>query len=441
MSKFIVAALTATLMLALQPQHDFGRLTLLAAAHADDDDDEGEGRRLRRGSDDDDDDAQPRRRARAPAPPRAQPAPPPPRRAANEILARGLDEPDLATLQAEGFEVIQRRVLTGGESLLRLRKPAALGMQAARDRVRQLASAPAADFNHFYRTGQAEDGGPCPGRQCLMREMIGWVSASGCGPLPRIGMVDTGLNEDHIAFRSARLRVHRLGDGAQPSDALHGTAVAALLVGDEDSRSPGLVPGADLVAVDAFSKVRSDERTDAFALIDALDYLAAQQVRIVNLSLAGPPNDELERQIGLLAERDVIMVAAAGNFGPRAEPAYPAAYDSVLAVTAVDRRGQVYRRANRGDYIDLAAPGVDVWTAASVSGARTKTGTSYAVPFVTAAAALWLQQQPTLSPDELRARMTGAARDLGPSGRDATFGNGLLSPPPPCTRQAPAPAP
>ena len=104
----------------------------------------------------------------------------------------------------------------------------------------------------------------------------------------------------------------------------------------------------------------------------------------------------------------------------------------MLAVTAVDRRGQVYRRANRGEHIDLAAPGVNVWTAASISGARTKTGTSFAAPFVTAAAALIWQRDPSMTAADLRDRLRNAARDLGPDGRDAIFGAGLIAAPPPC---------
>jgi subtilisin family serine protease len=115
-----------------------------------------------------------------------------------------------------------------------------------------------------------------------------------------------------------------------------------------------------------------------------------------------------------------------------AVPAYLAAYDPVLAVTAVDRRGQVYRRANRGEHIDLAAPGVNVWTAASISGVWTKTGTSFAAPFVTAAAALIWQRDPSMTAADLRDRLRDAARDLGPDGLDAIFGVGLIAPPPPC---------
>lgn len=155
-------------------------------------------------------------------------------------------------------------------------------------------------------------------------------------------------------------------------------------------------------------------------------------MRIVNLSLAGPRNSALGRQIRRMAGDDILLIAAAGNHGPRAAPAYPAAYPQVMAVTAVDRRGNVYRRANRGAHIDLAAPGVDVWTAASISGARTKTGTSYAAPFVTAAAALMLQRDPALSAEQVTERLRSGARDLGPAGPDHVFGQGLVAAPPPC---------
>lgn len=419
MPKLLLFLAAVLLVLGGQPRVQPDGWSWAAMALADDDDD------------DDDDDGDDDRVVR-----RARPAPPPaplPTRAENEVLARGLSDADLATLEAEGFDILQSRNLSNGDRLARMLKPASLTMDQARERVRGLAAGSGADFNHFYRSEQAAQGARCDSADCLARDMIGWPAGlAGCAALPRIGMVDTGLNADHAALSDARIRVHRIDTGAAPSDLLHGTAVASLLVGDTDSRSPGLIPGAELVAVDAFQKTARDQRADAFALIEALDYLSAQDVRIVNLSLAGPPNTALARQIADMAAADMLLIAAAGNGGPRAAPAYPAAYDQVLAVTAVDRRGQVYRRANRGDHIDLAAPGVNVWTAASISGARTKTGTSYAAPFVTAAAALIWQRDPSLSAAQLRDMLRNAARDLGPDGRDAIFGAGLIAPPPPC---------
>ena len=199
-------------------------------------------------------------------------------------------------------------------------------------------------------------------------------------------------------------------------------------MGSATSRTPGLIPGGKLIAVDAFHRAgRQDDRSAAFDLARALDLLVGRQVQVINLSLAGPPNLLLEQAVKKAGERGIIMVAAAGNDGPRAEPAYPAAYEEVIAVTATDRRKRPYRRAGRGEHIDFAAPGVAVWTAASVSGARPKTGTSFAAPFVTAAVAMMKASEADLAPELLRDRLTGHAEDLGEPGKDPVFGWGLLN--------------
>lgn len=429
MARIVIFLIAFALMLGLQPDGPEGGWSLVSQAHADDDDDR---------DDDDDDDDGPRirlpvdpprlRRPARVAPPPAAPAPLP-QRAENEVLARGLSQQDLSDLMAQDFLPIEITALSGGQLLARLLKPSALTMNEALQVVRDMAPADGSDFNHFYRTEQAA---ACAGIDCPARQMIDWPVATGCGLLPRIGMVDTGLNAEHAALAGARIQMLHLDDPRTRSDLLHGTAVAALLVGTSDSRAPGLVPGAQLVAVDAFHRAGTDQRSDAFSLIRALDQLSRQQVRIVNLSLAGPPNAALEAQVAQMDAAGMLLVAAAGNNGPAAGPAYPAAYPQVIAVTAVDRRGQVYRRAGRGDHIDLAAPGVDVWTAASVSGARTKTGTSFAAPFVTAAAALLLQANPGLGNDDIRRLLMGSARDLGAAGRDPVFGAGLIAPPAAC---------
>lgn len=142
------------------------------------------------------------------------------------------------------------------------------------------------------------------------------------------------------------------------------------------------------------------------------------------MSLSGPDNAVLAKAIELTAGKKIGLVAAAGNDGPKAKAVFPAAYDKVIAVTAVDLEKRPYRRANRGDYIDLAAPGVGVWAAASVAGARPKSGTSFAVPFVTAAMALARSQAPEADVQKL---LMSQAEDLGETGKDDVFGYGLLN--------------
>ncbi|UIY32650.1 S8 family serine peptidase (plasmid) [Neorhizobium galegae] len=158
----------------------------------------------------------------------------------------------------------------------------------------------------------------------------------------------------------------------------------------------------------------------------ALDLLSQRDVKVVNLSLTGPANALLERSVEAVTGRGMILVAAAGNDGPNAKPVYPAAYGDVIAVTAVDKARNPYRRAVRGDHIDIAAPGVGVWTAASISGARQKTGTSFAAPFVTAAVSMLIAEEPGMSLERLEAKISQLTDDIGEPGKDPVFGWGLL---------------
>jgi subtilisin family serine protease len=97
------------------------------------------------------------------------------------------------------------------------------------------------------------------------------------------------------------------------------------------------------------------------------------------------------------------VIAAAGNLGPDGPPRYPAAYAEVIAVTAVDLLGQTYEHANRGPYIDVAAPGVHIWSAGASGHGKFFDGTSFATPFVTAEVALLRLAEPQRSPPELKA--------------------------------------
>lgn len=369
--------------------------------------------------------ANPRRTA-----PKREPATHAPR----EIVALGLDDAALATLLAEGYAVRERVAvaLDGGSALVKLGIPRGVTLAAARSRAVELAPSAEVDFNHYYRPDQAGNE-RCGANVCLARQVVGWPAADTfagrCTTPARIGLIDTAVNADHLAFAGGRIETIRLGQGDLPaSGRQHGTAVAALLIGSAESRTPGLVPGGELIAVDAFHRGDgSDDRSEVYDLVRAIDLLAARGVQVINMSLTGPANPLLEKTVGKATETDIVLVAAAGNDGPRAAPLYPAAYDGVIAVTAIDRAKNPYRRAGSGDHIDIAAPGVQVWTAASVKGAQPKTGTSFAAPFVTAAAAILKASNPALGTGEVEALLRQSAEDLGAPGKDPVYGWGLLN--------------
>ena len=132
----------------------------------------------------------------------------------------------------------------------------------------------------------------------------------------------------------------------------------------------------------------------------------------------------------LLAAADLV-VAAAGNGGPNAPPAYPAAYEKCVSVTAIDHRLRPYSHANRGEYLTVAAPGVRIWTP-GWPGGKYRTGTSYAAPHVTAAVALIRRDAPNLGYKELHRQVQQHSYDLGAPGKDPVFGWGLLKAPMAC---------
>jgi hypothetical protein len=210
-----------------------------------------------------------------------------------EIVALGLGPGDVAVLLALGYRVLDDRPLVslGGLRALRLAVPPGQSLEVARNEIRRVAPGAAADFNHFYRSEQGPgDALPdCNGPACGPRSQIRWPfprsgALPGCDPGGMIGMIDTGVDDSHTALQG-RAEVVRLDPGLlRASGDLHGTGVAALLVGAPGSQTPGLLPGTRLLAVDAFHKDGADERAGVLDLLTGLDLLFARGVRVVNLS-------------------------------------------------------------------------------------------------------------------------------------------------------------
>jgi subtilisin family serine protease len=116
-------------------------------------------------------------------------------------------------------------------------------------------------------------------------------------------------------------------------------------------------------------------------------------VRIVNMSFAGPRDPSLERALKAAYDKGVILVAAAGNAGPRSPPLYPAADPHVIAVTATDMDDKLFSGANRGRHVAIAAPGVDILVPAPESGYQCD-GTSVATAISAASSRCCLSAMP-----------------------------------------------
>lgn len=241
----------------------------------------------------------------------------------------------------------------------------------------------------------------------------------------KIGVIDSDVDLEHEAFKASSIATKKFtGDNTKKS-LFHGTAVASIIVAeDDDSEFRGLAPRAELFSAAVFEDSGdAGDVASTVSLVKALDWMIANGVDVVNVSLAGPPNRLLEIALEKVAGSGITVLAAAGNGGPMARPKYPAAYPSVLAITAVDANGRAFRLANRGDYLDLAAPGVNVRHAQSGGGYAVSSGTSFAVPFAATAAAVIKQQQPSVDVFDY---LVSEAVDLGDPGKDDIYGHGLL---------------
>jgi subtilisin family serine protease len=120
----------------------------------------------------------------------------------------------------------------------------------------------------------------------------------------------------------------------------------------------------------------------------ALAWMSQQDVGVVNISLVGPDNRLLGQAIGRMAGRGHVIVSAVGNDGPHSPPLYPAAYEDVIGVTAVDANGRILPEAVRGLQSRFAAPGTDLVAARPGGAWHEVRGTSFAAPLVARLAAL-----------------------------------------------------
>lgn len=275
------------------------------------------------------------------------------------------------------------------------------------------------DLNHIYTAGselsEVENG--LRPRDVMPMPAVAAVEAL------RIGMIDSRVDTDHPVLAHSHIESRDFVSARARMPDFHGTAIASIIAANSQDYQ-GLAPDAQVYAAGVFELDEDrGEIASTVSLLRALDWLMSSDVDVINISLAGPPNRLLETALSRAAEKEVVILAAAGNGGPVAQPMYPAAYDTVVAVTAVDAAHKVFRLANRGAYLDIAAPGVDLLHARAGGGFAASSGTSFAVPFAATAAASLIRTQPRA---DVMSLLYSSAQDLGPPGRDDIYGYGLL---------------
>jgi hypothetical protein len=288
------------------------------------------------------------------------------------------------------------------------------GKQAIAELERAIPSS-TVGVNHAYREQALNTR---PSSQFYANGLLDWPK-SGCKVSVPIGLIDTKV-DPNVADLSNKQLIQQSFTTRSTGSNRHGTEIAGVLT-DPTRLNNAVLYSAAVVeeTVDGGRAAGTD------SIVKALNWLIEEDIKIVNISLAGPYNKLLDLAVKRAAKRGMIMVAAVGNAGPKAAVQYPAAFTSVIAVTAVDAEGKIYRKAVQGPHVDIAAPGVDVLGSTS-QGARFMTGTSIAAPFVTARIAAEPKMLAYADVTQIRQRLIANSRDLGRTGPDSTYGYGLM---------------
>lgn len=342
----------------------------------------------------------------------------------------GLDE-DVAA--AFNLVLVERAVLAlTGERLVRYRIPDGRDVQ---DVVAALAidgRVTAPQPNYVYvRQGSLASGIPNDLQYAPAKIELAAAHevARGAGVL--VGVLDTGVDARHPELAGVIAEEIEV-TGPAPRGAMtdfdpHGTAIAGIIAAHGVVK--GIAPHARILSVRTFRPgVGGGRAISTTALVCmGIDQAIARGATILNFSFAGARDPLMHRLAGAAVARNVLLVAAAGNNGPDAQPAYPASYPEVIAVTATDQYDKLYAKANHGHYIAVAAPGVDVLTLGAARSHQLQSGTSFAAAHVSGILALMLELAPGLTVDRARAALAAAAVDLGPPGHDAQFGAGRIS--------------
>ncbi len=334
-----------------------------------------------------------------------------------EIIALSADAALSRRASALGLQVVEQELLASlNATVYRLSVPAASPIDGILARLRAQDPEGVFDRNHLYDRSAAASASSQAG--IASHALIS--AADGI----TVGLIDTGVDVLHPALQGSHVEMEYFVDGSRVLPEAHGTAVVSLLV----SPRFGMLPGAQLYVASVFYEDRrGGSLSEARDLVRALDWLMERHVPVINMSLSGPPNEVLRAAIGRAVAAGHLIVAAVGNAGPASPPLYPAAYEGVIAVTAVDGGQHVFRRASRGAHVELAAVGVNI-LAAAPGGLATYSGTSFASPYVAALAALEYRTLDAQKAPSVKESLRSNALDLGPPGRDDVYGFGLARP-------------
>ncbi|WP_236717669.1 S8 family peptidase [Rummeliibacillus stabekisii] len=245
-----------------------------------------------------------------------------------------------------------------------------------------------------------------------------------------VAIIDTGIDTKHPDLKGLFLPGYNALDPMhQPATDNHGTHVAGIIAANKNNGigGYGINPNVKILPIDVFERWGASD----YSIAEGILHAVKKGAKVINMSLGGPmPSPLIEEAINKANEKGVVVVASAGNSGDDWVN-YPAGYEGVISVGAVDSRKKLADYSSYGTSVDLVAPGDEIYStfyeAEKKSSFQKMSGTSMASPMVAGAAALLLSKYPKLTPSQVEYILEQSASDLGPAGFDEKYANGLLN--------------
>ncbi|WP_170008286.1 S8 family peptidase [Bacillus fonticola] len=248
----------------------------------------------------------------------------------------------------------------------------------------------------------------------------------------KVAVVDQGVDAEHPDLDGQMLPGYNtVNPMRQPIADFHGTHVAGIIGAEKGNGvgGYGVNPNVDILPIDVFN--RGLGATD-YAIAEGIRKAVDEGAQVINMSLGGPfPSTVIEEAVEYALQKNVVIVAAAGNNGSD-DKNYPAAYEGVISVGAVNNKKELADFSSYGSSVDVVAPGEAIYSPfydyEKGSTFEFLSGTSMASPVVAGVASLLLSKYPELTPTQVEYVLEKTAEDLGNKGFDSTFGNGLVNP-------------
>ncbi|MEM7457838.1 MAG: S8 family serine peptidase [Pseudomonadota bacterium] len=326
----------------------------------------------------------------------------------------------MINVSRRGYQLIDRQFLEGLDLiLLDFARPPGISDEVAVNDMRMMSPSARVGLDNFYSAQAGMQSGSDAYGRTYANALLGWPD-QGCQAMTPVGIIDGYLSDKVPGLNASQIVSHNFAR-RNSVESQHAETVASLISG------PGRLQNARIYSAGVVGESAAGQAgSGTKEILLAFDWLRKQDVQVVNVSLSGPYNPLLESVVDLLAETGMVIVAAVGNEGPDAPPRYPAAFEQVIAVTAVDADQKIFGRAVQGPHVEYAAPGVDVLIQAGQDSGRYVSGTSFAAPFVTALIAADTSRSFDTNADTVRSYLNRSIADLGVTGPDPVYGNGLV---------------